>query len=302
MANGDVTGLVSDVQRFSLHDGPGIRTTVFLKGCPLSCLWCHNPEAIAPCAELALSRDRCNDCGRCIPLCDEKALSLTQGSLALDRARCTACGRCTDACLEDALSLIGQIRTVSQVIEEIERDRSYYEHSGGGLTVSGGEPMAQPKFTAALLREAHGRGIHTCLDTSGFTRSELYLDVLDVVDLFLFDYKATGDSEHRRLTGQPASIVRESFDLLYQHGARIALRCPLVPGLNDRAEHLAAIADLARTHPKLTSVDVMAYHDMARGKAARVGRNDLDLVAANDEQRRSWLDALHALDCDARLG
>lgn len=297
-------GLVFDIQRCALNDGPGIRTTVFLKGCPLSCLWCHNPESQAPGPQLAYDPERCTDCLACVPACPHVAHGAVEGKHVWNPERCRSCGACVPACAYGALKLVGEVMTVAQVMAEVLKDVAYYRRSGGGLTVSGGEPMAQFAFTRALLRAAKEAGLHTCLDTSGQTSRSRLKAVLSDVDLFLYDYKATDPRDHRRLTGVANERIVDNLDFLYRQGARIRLRCPLVPGVNDTPAHLAGIAGLAARYPDLEAIQILPYHDMGRDKALHIGRVNVlrDLPTADEATKARWIAALHDLGCTrARL-
>ncbi len=290
----DVTGIVFDIQRFALHDGPGIRTTVFLKGCPLRCTWCHNPESQAFRPQLAFDPDRCTTCAAA-------AQAHTQGIqlLAHVGAADARTGLLADACPHGALRQIGRRMTVEEVMDEVVRDAPYYARSGGGLTLSGGEPLAQGGFALALLRAARALGLHTCLDTSGAVGRRRMEAAADLTDLFLYDYKATDPDEHRRLTGASNRRILDNLDALYRRGARIVLRCPLVPGVNDSPEHLRGIAALSRRYPRLDGVEILPYHDLGRDKAARIGGTFAlsGLPAADEATVAAWLDALHGLGC-----
>lgn len=294
------SGLVLDIFRSSLHDGPGIRTTVFLKGCPLRCIWCHNPESQAFAPELYFLETKCTQCGACVTACPHGCHALRQGRHEIDRRPCTQCGACVAACPVGALEIKGRRMTVDEVLAEVEKDRPYYDSSGGGMTLSGGEPLAQFAFSLALLKGARARGIHTCVETSGYAESSRLRELAACVDLFLFDYKATGEPLHRNLTGVPGRVIRENLDLLQTLGARIILRCPLVPGINDGDAHLAEIARLALEHPAVEQVEIMPFHAMYRAKAERIGRTapaagETDATEA-DKQR--WLEAIRRAGCD----
>jgi pyruvate formate lyase activating enzyme len=294
------TGMVFDLQRCSLYDGPGIRTTVFLKGCPLRCIWCHNPEAMAFRAQVSFNAEACAHCFACVDVCPNGAQQRVGDRHVLDYALCQACGQCVEVCPNDALRLIGQRQSVEAILEEVERDRRYYASSGGGLTLSGGEPMAQFPFTLALLQAAKARDLHTCLETCGFAPVDKYAQVLPYVDVFLFDYKATDPVRHVDYTGVSNEMIRSSFDFLYQQGAAIVLRCPLIPGLNDTPDHLAGIAHMAAAHPRLLGIELMAYHDLGVDKARQIGLMPMltDIPTADETVKAGWLASLRDLGCD----
>jgi glycyl-radical enzyme activating protein len=291
-----MTGIVFDIQRFSLHDGPGIRTTVFLKGCPLQCLWCHNPESMALRPQLSYNQERCVSCPACVEALRHGIHGLQSSTLAIDL---DDTGACVDACPHGAFSVIGRRMTVEEVIAEVRRDEPYFKKSGGGLTISGGEPLAQFEFTVALLQSAKQGGLNVCLDTSGAVSRKKISEVARLVDLFLYDYKATDPVVHREVTGASNYLVVGNLDYLYRTGARIHLRCPMIPGINDSPDHLAAIAQLERTYPGLVAIELMPYHDLGREKAMRIGQSFplADLPSANKDVQQRWLDALQGLGC-----
>lgn len=294
-----MTGMVFDIQRFALHDGPGIRTTVFLKGCPLRCLWCHNPESQAFAPELAYDVERSCSCAACVEARTRGVQTLDLLPDAAGPTRGTWKATLPDVCARGAVTVIGGEMTVEEVMAEVLRDAAYYRRSGGGLTLSGGEPLAQPAFALALLRAAKAHGLHTCLDTSGAVAQRWVAAAAEVTDLFLYDYKATDPGEHRRLTGVSNRLILDNLDLLYRQGARIVLRCPLVPGLNDTAEHLGGIAALDARYPELEGIDIMPYHDLGRDKAARIGQEYAlaGVPGADEATKADWLEQLHALGC-----
>ena len=301
----NLTGVIFDLQRTSLHDGPGIRTAVFLKGCPLHCVWCHNPESQSRDKEISFRPEVCAACGECAATCQHGAHQIVDGIHLYNRSLCEQCGDCVEACLYEALKLAGTERTVENVLAEVLRDRHFYEQSGGGLTITGGEPMLQAEFTLELLKAAKAEGLHTCLDTCGWSSRRLYRQVLPFVDLFLFDYKATDPEEHRRLTGVSNDLILANLDFLYRNGAKIRLRCPLVPGINDTSEHLAGIAALSEKYPSLDGIDLMPYHNVGNSKYERYGlANPLPDVPMTEEPvKAGWVSALHALGCQkAALG
>jgi glycyl-radical enzyme activating protein len=300
-----LTGTVFDIQRTSLHDGPGIRTAVFLKGCPLHCAWCHNPESQSKNREISFRPESCAVCGDCVTTCQHGAHTILDGVHLYDRTLCEQCGDCVETCLYEALKLAGKELTVREVMAVVLRDRLFYEQSGGGLTISGGEPMLQPEFALELLKAARAEGLHTCLDTCGWTSQRLYEQVLPFVDLFLFDYKATDPEVHKQWTGVSNELILSNLDFLVRQGASVRLRCPLVSGINATPEHLAGIAALSKRYPDLDGIDLMPYHNVGNSKYERYGLNNPlpDLQTTEDSTRQAWVEELHALGCmKAALG
>jgi len=256
--------MVFDIQRLSVHDGPGIRTTVFLKGCPLRCVWCHNPESQSFTRSMGLSKEKCTLCGECAMVCD--AHKLSADGHVLDRSACIACGKCADACLNGAILSSGREATVEEVMADVLRDRIFYKNSGGGVTFSGGEPLSQPAFLKSLLRAAKEAGLHTCVDTSGYGSSESIRAIAPDTDLFLFDWKESDNEKHLQFTGVSNEPIKQNLELLCELGAKVILRCPIIPGLNDTESHLKGIAELAAQHSCITAVNIMAFHKLGDGK------------------------------------
>ena len=264
-------GLVFDIQRYSIHDGPGIRTTVFLKGCPLLCAWCHNPESQSSAAELVFYPVRCIGCGNCVSACPNGCHVLGDHGMEIRRADCTACGKCTDVCFSNALTLVGKWMTASEVIDEVMADSLFYGVSGGGMTVSGGEPMFQPEFTLSLLKAAKSQGIHTCLETCGFCDPDELIKAIPYTDLFLFDLKTTADI-HKRWTGVPLEPILRSLHALDEAGGKIILRCPLIPGVNMNDAHLKSIARIATSLKNILEINAEPYNPVGIAKCEATGR------------------------------
>jgi pyruvate formate lyase activating enzyme len=265
-------GRVFDIQRYSIHDGPGIRTTVFLQGCPLSCPWCHNPESRSPLPEVRLIAGRCARCGACLEVCPRAPEPAEDGLPVIDPARCVHCGRCAEACPTGARRLAGGPVTVDQVLDAAERDRPFYEESGGGVTFSGGEPFLQAEFLLACLEGARRRGLHTAVDTCGYAPRETVLRAAAWTDLFLYDVKVVDPARHEAETGVPLAPILENLRALDAAGAAIWLRTPLVPGVNDSAEDLDALGRLAASLGRTRRIHLLPYHPLASEKYRGMGR------------------------------
>jgi pyruvate formate lyase activating enzyme len=265
-----LTGLVGNIQNYSIHDGPGIRSTVFLKGCPLACLWCHNPEDLRFEQQVRWQREKCIACGDCATVCPQQALRLTPDGVSIDDALCTRCGKCAIACPTLALEMLGKAMTVAEVLAQVKKDELFYESSGGGVTISGGEPLAQAEFTAALLQALKRAGIHTTLDTSGNVSWADVEKCAGHTDLFLYDIKHLDPAQHEQLTGVDNALILANLHRLAERGANIWLRIPLIPGLNDAPEHIAAVGDLAR-ELGIREVYLLPYHHLAMGKYEKLG-------------------------------
>lgn len=264
------TGLVFWIARFAVHDGPGIRVAVFLKGCPLRCAWCHSPESQAPGPELLLKGDRCLVCGTCMPLCRHEAIASIDDGYETNRDRCEACGDCVDACPADARTLAGRTMTVDELVAEIDKDRVFMERSGGGVTFSGGEPLMQPEFLREAIAACRARGWHTAVETSGYGTPPA-MAAAATADLVLFDLKVHDEAEHRRATGVSNRLILENFTRIAAWHRDVRVRVPLVPGVTDGPENIEAIGQLAQT-AGIARVDLLPYHTAGLAKYDRLGR------------------------------
>lgn len=284
LPRGERRGVVFDIQKFAIHDGPGIRTAVFLKGCPLRCVWCHNPESQELAVEISLIPGKCIGCGYCFKVCPKRCQAMDGGQRRFDRERCRRCGLCASQCYARALEVIGKEMTVAEVLDEVLRDTPFYETSGGGLTVSGGEPMAQFAFTLALVQAAKDAGLHVCLETSGFASWSEYEQLLGAVDLFLYDFKESDPARHREFTGVPPETILDNLRRLDERGAALVLRCPIIPGCNARDDHFLAIAALANRLRHVREINLMPYHPLGESKLDRLGKaRRLPAIGFSDE-------------------
>ena len=260
-------GLVTDLKRFAVHDGDGIRTTVFLKGCPLKCLWCHNPEGLSYKPQLAYYAHKCVGCGECVRLC--RCHKIVDGQHVYDPAGCVHCGKCEDACLGNALKLQGRKVTVEELVPQLLEDRNFYVNSGGGVTLSGGECLMQPEFCRDLLKTLTREGIDTAVDTCGFVnRSALEL-VMPYTDVFLYDVKAFDEDVHIACTGQSNKLILENLRYLDEQGKQIEIRIPFVPGHNDH--QIEKIGEFLAGLKHITKVRVLPYHNFAGSKYDSLG-------------------------------
>lgn len=272
-------GLVFNIQKFSLHDGPGIRTIVFLKGCPLACMWCSNPEGRSTTTELILSCDRCigtDECDRCITVCLEGAISRGEdGTVTIDRARCDGCGDCTYVCPSEALETSGDWVEVEEILRIVEEDDAFYARSGGGLTLSGGEPLAQGSFVRALLRAARDRGIDTAVETSGLCNWKTMKDVAPLTDRMFFDIKCLDPEKHERVTGVSNAKILDNFRKLRAElpEVDVVVRTPVIPGVNDTKRDIRAIAEFVTDAGGASSYELLPYHRFGEPKYDKLGKH-----------------------------
>lgn len=264
-------GEIFDIQRFSIHDGPGIRTTIFLMSCPLNCLWCHNPECNVPFGTLIYDEAKCRLCRNCIKSCAKNALSETGTCIEIDRDICNLCGICAKKCVYGALKTVGRKLSATQVFDITIKDKNYYKNSNGGITISGGEPFAQIKFTLELLKLFKSAGINTALDTCGYADIKAVKVTLKYTDLFLFDIKHVNRQEHKRITGKNNEKILKVLDYLDSEKSRIWIRIPVIPGYNDKAENFKEIAVVMKKYLSIERLELLPYHPLAEKKYIQLG-------------------------------
>ena len=301
-----MTGTIFDIKRFAVHDGPGVRTTVFFKGCPLHCLWCHNPEGIASSLDLLVRSSRCSRCYSCIPACPRKAISKgpKHGPVVVDRAKCDLCGKCAEACMYEALVMAGRIVSIAEVVAEVERDRIFYEQSGGGVTLSGGEPLAQPDFCRELLTELQARGFHTALDTSGLASWDTLASCAENADLVLYDLKMIDDRKHRETTGVSNAPILANLKKLAGREKAIAVRIPLMAGVNDGPVDIRATIEFLKPLPAVKTVGLLRYHKGGQEKYRNLGQESCFQIfdSPSDERVGEIRQAFAAAGYNVRIG
>ena len=274
MAMSSQRGFVFNIQRHSIHDGPGIRTILFLKGCPMLCEWCSNPESHAFAPELSYNGAKCIGCDACLGVCPAKAITKAgddSGGLLFNRSACTACGACAEVCYAGARTMEGREMTVEEAVDEVCRDEPFFRQSGGGLTVGGGEPLCQPDFAAAVLSDVHSRGLSTAIETAGHVPWESFEKVLPFTDYFLFDIKHTDAEKHRRFTGAGTRLIQENLKKLTAVHPCVIARTPVIPGFNYNAEELLAIADFVVSYG-IREINFLPYHGYGSGKYGLLGK------------------------------
>jgi pyruvate formate lyase activating enzyme len=265
--DGKSQGLVFDIKRYSIKDGPGIRTTVFFKGCPLRCPWCHNPEGQSFEPEIMIRPSRClAGCSECIDACPEGAIVKASGVPAVDRALCPACGQCADACPAGAIEVVGRRLSSAELMAEVEKDGIFQEESGGGVTFSGGEPLSQPGFLLELLELCRKKEIHAAVDTCGFAPPDVLESIAEKTGLFLFDLKAIDEEKHAAFTGFPNTLILENLRRLAARGSRVIVRIPVVPGVNDDEKNIRGTAEFLRSLGTISDISLLPYHKLGRDK------------------------------------
>lgn len=289
---------IFDIQAFSLHDGPGIRTTVFLKGCPLKCKWCSNPEGIDPEPTLSYKKSKCSNCLKCVEICSTGALTAVEGQLVVQHKKCNGCGDCIEVCPTDALKLYGYQATPQEIIDQIKKDRKFFDKSDGGITLSGGEVMMQTQFATEILKLAKEEEIHTCIETCGFAGQKEFTAILKYVDNVLFDYKITDSDEHKYYTGRSNKMILNNLKFLCENGTKIILRIPIIPGINDTTSHFEAITEISNQYENIIKVEVLPYHNWGGHKYHEIGiMPDLEIDSTSTEMADQWVSKLKNMGC-----
>ncbi|WP_099205580.1 glycyl-radical enzyme activating protein [Scatolibacter rhodanostii] len=283
-------GIVFDIQKFCVHDGPGIRTAVFLKGCMMNCIWCHNPESIRRNPELAFESQKCISCQACAAACKQGVHHFdAAGNHEVNFEKCAACQACIHVCPTRCLKIFGEKMNAHAVIKEVLKDQKYFKSSGGGVTFTGGEPTVQYDFLLEMMKVAKENNLHVCLETNGIIFSEKLSHLMSYTDLFLIDYKATGEI-HKILTGVEESFVRQTIDSIHKAGGKMILRCPIVEGLNDSEEHFAQIRKFKSQYSSILNVEIMAYHASGLHKWESLGIDYSlkKMASATPEMKKYW--------------
>jgi pyruvate formate lyase activating enzyme len=300
----DTKGFVFDIKKYAIHDGPGIRTTIFFKGCPLRCQWCHNPESWRTHPELGLRRGRCVRCGQCLEVCTNQAISLVEDQPVTDAGKCNLCGRCVDACVAGAREIIGQEMSVGQVMNEVEKDVIFYDQSGGGVTFSGGEPLMQSEFLLALLNQCRAQAVHTAVDTSCYAQPEIVKVISEKTDLFLCDLKHTDSNVHERFTGVGNNLILDNIKHLSEAGKKVVLRIPVVPGFNDDQANIEATGKFAASLPGVSKVNILPYNRGGIEKSARLtaGTEPMQTEPPDKEKMKSVAEILNKYGLEVKIG
>ncbi len=284
-----ISGKILNIQRFCTDDGPGIRTTVFLKGCPLKCIWCHNPESQSKVSEILYDAKKCIGCGMCRTVCPQNCHSLNTKHL-FERSMCIGCGACAEICPAKALELYGKMISVDDVFNVVKRDEFFYRASGGGITVSGGEPLFQPEFTSEILKKCQENEIHTAIETGGFSSETDLRSVIKYCDLVLFDIKETDPELHKRYTGVPLEPILKNLSIINEKGIPFIIRAPIIPTLNDRESHFRFLRSVRNSMESCQGIQIMPYHKIGSYKYGLLDRDYVcnDIPEPTKEKAEAW--------------
>lgn len=281
--------LVIDIQRCSIHDGPGIRTAVFLKGCPLNCQWCHNPESQSFQKQLSFNSEKCTLCKECEKVCSNKVHSFIKNTHYVNYSKCIHCGQCVEICPQKALHIIGKKYNPKEILDIVLKDDVFYAQGDGGITISGGEALSHSDFCFELLTLCKEKKIHTCIETSCFTQQKNIEKIINLVDLFLIDFKTSNNKDSIKYVGQDNKLILENFDFIYKQGKEIIIRCPIIPSVNDTKEHFDAIIALSKTYPNIKQFELLPYHNFGISKAKNTNLDYIEFPIPTAEQKQEWL-------------
>ena len=299
-----VTGKIFDIKKYAIHDGPGIRTTVFFKGCPLSCWWCHNPEGIAHTDQRLYRQERCIGCRECADACSENAIEICHKGLKWNMPECVYCGTCADLCPAEAVQIIGKTMSVEEVVAEITKDTVFYDESRGGITISGGEPLMQPSFLIELLDACKKLELHCTVDTSGYAETRTLLKAATRTDLFLYDLKHMDSEKHARFTGVPNERILTNLQVLSRHEAEIVIRFPIIPGFNNDEENIERTGAFISSLPGVNHVNILPYHRAGENKYKNLGLKNkaADIERAKQDELDYLTEQFGKYGLDIKIG
>lgn len=297
-----IAGMIFDIKRYAIHDGPGIRTTVFFKGCRLHCSWCHNPEGQSFDPELMIWPERCIRCKTCVSACLNSAVSTANSLIVTDRSKCKACGVCAEKCPANAREIVGKKFSVDGLMQEVEKDVPFYDESGGGVTISGGAPLAQLRFLNAFLSACKKERIHVALDTNGYAKTEIVMKVSRNVDLFLYDLKVMDDKKHKLHTGVSNKLILKNLKRLDSLGKRIIVRFPLIPSVNSDEENVHGMIDFVSRLRNVEEIDILPYHRLGIEKAKRLGKKAKSFKKSSDEMVENIAKELKSFGLKVKIG
>ena len=297
-------GIIFNIMKYSIHDGPGIRTTVFFKGCPMKCWWCHNPESHKLQQIVVKYPDRCIGCGKCIKVCPTNAIYIEDDRMKFDTKKCIQCGKCVEVCYSESMEMIGNKMTVDEVMKEIEKDNVFYEESGGGVTFSGGEPFMQHEFLRELLIQCKKKDIHTVVDTCGFVKKDILVEISNLIDSFLYDLKIMNETEHIKYTGVSNKIILDNLKEITKLGRRVFIRIPVIPEINDDAENINGIAKHLASLSGIEQINILPYHNIAMEKYKRIGEKYRlsKIKTPSDERMGEILKKLESYGFKVKIG
>lgn len=297
--------LIFDIKRYAINDGPGIRITIFLKGCPLSCDWCHNPESQSPGVQKMYTNSKCIGCGECVEACVQHACTLTPNGIVTDPDACILCGKCEEVCPTKATEMSGELLTVDEIMIKIEKERTFFDQSNGGVTFSGGEPLMYPDFLISLLDACGEKGIHRVVDTTGFAKTSTLLEVAKRCDLFLYDLKVMDDKKHKKYTGVSNKKILENLQILAETGANINIRIPLIKGVNDDDKNIEETATFINALAgEKKKINLLPYHNIASAKYKKLGMkfNRKEMAEPTEEMQKQIVRKFEAYGLEAVIG